>query len=481
MPRRLIRPVSSFRGQLIAFITLMLLITALVISWINQRLERRTTSQVDEYFRSIILSTDIGYRSLAEGKYLFTLVNTGQPGSLIVDDSSVIRHILVIDTSTRKIIDSTDRKDIGKYNQFGSLPIFQPGDVQLDTDESDQEQSRTVRFAIETDKGKRDILIVISMQKLRSAKTVADRDRLIAFALLGLLLILSIAVFSRRYTQPISELSDAAQKVTAGDLQAEVPVGGPEEINRLTRTFNEMLAGLRTTRELEDQLGRAERSAVIGRLASGIAHEIRNPLNFINLSIDHLREKFAPAPEPDRAEYTHILTTIKDELARLNQLVSDFLSYGRPAKLKLREIDSRALIDEVRSLVNAQSLQQNVQIRISQNGNGDARLMADPEQLKTCFSNIMINAVQAMPGGGSLDITINSSPETVEIDFADTGPGIEPHVLEQIFEPYYSTKETGIGLGLPLTRKIIEEHGGEIAVSSEPGRGTTFKVRMNRK
>lgn len=477
----LLKPLSSFRGQLIAFIAFMLLVTALVISFINQRLERRTTGQVDEYFRSIILATDIGYRSLSEGKYLYTMVNTGHAGGLAVDETSIIRHILVLDADTKKIIDSTDRDDIGQGYQFGSLPTFQPGDVKLDTDETGNEQSRTVRFSIETDKGKRDILAVISMQRLRGVKEAAERDRLIAFIVLGLLLILTIAVFSRRFTQPISELSQAAQKVTAGDLEFKVPVAGPEEVSRLSNTFNEMLAGLRTTRELEDQLQRAERSAVVGRLASGIAHEIRNPLNFINLSIDHLREKYAPQVEPDRREYTHILTTIKDEIARLNRLVSDFLSYGRPAKLKLREIDSRALIEEVRSLVNAKSTLQNVRINIDQNGDGDAHLMADPEQLKTCFSNLMINAVQAMPEGGSLDIALKSDPDTVEIDFSDTGPGIEADAIEQVFEPYYSTKETGIGLGLPLTRKIIEEHGGEISVSSEPGKGTTFTVILHRK
>ncbi|QQS45398.1 MAG: HAMP domain-containing protein [Acidobacteriota bacterium] len=480
MLARLLKNLSSFRIELIAFITLMLLITALVISFINQRLERRTTGQVDEYFRSIIQATDIGYRSLSEGKYLFTLVNTGQPGSLAVDDKSIIRHILVIDAETGKISDSTDQDDIGQSYQIGTLPIFQPGNVKLDTDEAGQQDSRTVKFSIETDKGKRDILAVISMQRLRGAKEVAERDRLLAFVVLGLLLILAIAVFSRRFTEPISELGEAAQKVAAGNLDFKVPVAGPEEISRLTTTFNEMLAGLRNTRQLEDQLQRAERSAVVGRLASGIAHEIRNPLNFINLSIDHLREKFAPQPEPDRREYTHILTTIKDEIARLNRLVSDFLSYGRPAKLKLREIDSRALIEEVRSLVSAKSALQNVRINIAQNGGSDARLMADPEQLKTCFSNLMINAVQAMPDGGSLDIDLKSSPDTVEIDFSDSGPGIEADAIEQVFEPYYSTKETGIGLGLPLTRKIIEEHGGEITVSSEPGRGTTFTVRLRR-
>src|SRR5215470_7011136 len=150
----------------------------------------------------------------------------------------------------------------------------------------------------------------------------------------------------------------------------------------LSQTFNEMLSGLRSKRNLEELLQRAERSAVVGRLASGIAHEIRNPLNFINLSIDHLRESFAPKDERPRAQYIHMLTTIKDELARLNRLVSDFLGYGRPAKLKIREVDARSLIEEVRDLVNTQAEQQNIKIGIRQNGNGNAKVFADPEQLK---------------------------------------------------------------------------------------------------
>jgi signal transduction histidine kinase len=239
-----------------------------------------------------------------------------------------------------------------------------------------------------------------------------------------------------------------------------------------------MLAGLRGKRDLEEQLQRAERSAVVGRLASGIAHEIRNPLNFINLSIDHLRAAFAPKDEPSRAQFTHILTTIKDELARLNRLVTDFLSYGRPAKLKIREIDARTLIEEVRDLVNTQAEQQGVHISIVQNGDRETKLYGDTEQIKTCFSNLMINAIQAMPNGGSLDVSLRPENSHLEIKFADTGSGIAPEAMEQIFEPYYSTKETGIGLGLPLTKKIIEEHGGQIDVVSEPERGTTFTVTL---
>jgi signal transduction histidine kinase len=257
-------------------------------------------------------------------------------------------------------------------------------------------------------------------------------------------------------------------------------------LGALTETFNEMLAGLRSKEELEEQLQRAERSAVVGRLASGIAHEIRNPLNFINLSIDHLREQFAPAAEASRAEYARILGTIKDEIGRLNRLVSNFLSYGRPARLKLLEVDARSLVEEVVGLVRAQAEQQGVRVVVTEvEGDEAARrsdhfLRADAELIKTCFSNLVINSLQAMPEGGELKVTLRPRGPAVEIEFADTGSGIAPEALGQIFEPYYSTKETGIGLGLPLTKKIIEDHGGEIAVTSEPGAGTTFTVTLPR-
>jgi signal transduction histidine kinase len=481
MLRALTNNLAGFRAQAIAFILALLVLTALVIFFINQRLERRTTSQVDEYFQSIILAMDIGYRSLAEGKYLRYLVNT--PGSLPVDSASVIKHILVVDAQSKEIIDSTEKEDIGKTHEFGDLPAFAPGNVKFDAEDVSPDENRSVKFSIETDKGKtRNILIVISMKRLKRVKQAAERDRTIAFSVLGLILIIAIAVFSKRFTGPVTGLSKAAQQVTAGELDFNVPVSGPKEVSTLAATFNEMLAGLRRSRDLEEQLQRAERSAVVGRLASGIAHEIRNPLNFMNLSIDHLQAACAHEDQRRRAEFSRILTTIKEEITRLNRLVSNFLSYGRPARLKLRELDARAVIEEVGELVKAKAVEQGVQIHISANGAGAAatHIEADAEQIKTCFSNLMINAVQAMPDGGSLNVTLQPSQTHLRIEFADTGVGIGTENLEQIFEPYYSTKETGIGLGLPLTKKIIEEHGGQITVASEPGQGTTFTLTLPR-
>lgn len=482
---------SSFRAQMVAFIAGMLIVTMLVLSLLNQRLEERTANVVDEYIHAIPLAIDLVYRSLFEGRYLYKMVNQPDQDSLAINSESSIRRILVV-TAEGIVFDSTEEKDIGQpYKAFtDEAPLISPGDLKGDVDEIGNNQGHALYFSITTSakdpatneevSTKRNIYIIVSMNRLQQVKAEGDRIRLIVFVVLGGVLITAIAVFSKRFTRPITELSQAARKVTKGELDFNVPVSGPVEVSALSKTFNEMLVGLRSKRDLEEQLQRAERSAVVGRLASGIAHEIRNPLNFINLSIDHLREAFAPKDESLRAPYTHILTTIKDELARLNRLVSDFLSYGRPAKLKLREIDARSLIEEVRDLVNTQAEQQGVRVGIGQNYNGSTKLRADAEQIKTCFSNLMINAIQAMPDGGSLNVSLRPNNSRLEIEFADTGVGIAPEALEQIFEPYYSTKDTGIGLGLPLTKKIVEEHGGQIEVESAPGKGTTFTVTLLR-
>jgi signal transduction histidine kinase len=466
---------------MVSFISMTLLVTAMALSFFNQQLERRTTLVVEEYIRDITLATDIVYRSFSSGKYLYDLVNLGSPESLTITDESVIRHLLVVDQEGL-VFDSSSQADLGQPYQavLEASRTWAPGDLRLTDGPANGEARRTLNFSIETERGIRRIFIVISMNRLGQVKETGDRVRLILFVLLGAGLITAIFLFTRRFTRPITGLGEAARRVTAGELDFEVPVDGPPEVSRLSATFNDMLAGLRRSRDLEEELQRAERSAVVGRLASGIAHEIRNPLNFINLSIDYLRDKYPPAAEPGRAEYTRILTTIKDELARLNRLVSDFLSYGRTARLKCREIDVRALIEEVRDLVSTRTTQQNVEIVI-ESTTPQVTLLADPEQLKTCFSNIMINAVQAMPGGGQLRVTLDLHPDQLQIDFTDTGHGMTAEMCEQVFEPYFSTRETGIGLGLALTRKIVEEHGGRISVESHPDRGTTFHIIIPRR
>lgn len=485
----LLKSFSSFRAQMVTFIALMLALTMAVIYFYNQQVEERTTRVVEEYIHEIPLATTLVLDSLLKGKSLYNLVKQQNQDGLVINPESIVRQIFIVDEEN-KIFDSTNKNDVDKpYKPTDEAQPISPGELKSNIGEISGKETNIIKLPMTTSaegedgvpkSAKRDIYIVLSMKRLEQVKEAAERTRFIVFAVLCLLLIAAIATFTKRITRPIRELGQVAEKVAEGNLEFSAPVSGPKEMRALSQTFNEMLSGLRSKRNLEELLQRAERSAVVGRLASGIAHEIRNPLNFINLSIDHLRASFAPKDEAPRAQYTHMLTTIKDELARLNRLVSDFLGYGRPAKLKIREVDARSLIEEVRDLVHTQAEQQGVTVNIEQNGHGDATLQGDAELIKTCFSNLMINAIQAMPSGGALNISLRPDNGFLEIKFADTGVGVMTEDLAQIFEPYYSTKETGIGLGLPLTKKIIEEHGGKINVESGPGRGTTFIVTLLR-
>lgn len=475
---------SSFRAQIVLFMAATLLANTFVLQYINQRLEQRITVQAERQFNELTQAVDLALNSFPSGKYIYELI---EAEGLQVTPESTIRHILITD-ERGKVIDSADRDEIGQPVQTSltALPPVSHDDAV--NGRTNQDHASRITFPVQTSEGERKIIVVVSLKRLAQTAREAARDRLLATLFIGLLLLVLIAVVSRSFTRPVTALAAAAQRIKANDLDCQVQTTQQNEVGALVRTFNEMIVGLRRNRELEEQLQRAERSAVVGRLASGIAHEIRNPLNFMNLSIDHLREKFvAPPASPNaadaaRAEAVNILGLIKDEIGRLNRLVSDFLSYGRPARLKLRDVDVRVLLEEVIGLVHAQADEQGVSInlRVAQTDHEDTHVIADAEQIKTCFSNLIINAVQAMPAGGALTVTLAPAEAHLTVAIADTGHGIAPDALEQIFEPYYSTKETGIGLGLPLTKKLIEDHGGEITVSSEAAKGTTFTVLLPR-
>ncbi len=471
---------SSFRAQMVFFVAAIVLLTIGALQLINSQLERRITLAAEEQFNEVNRAIDIALNSFPTGKYLS---NLAADENLAVNPQSTIQHIVIVDENNN-VFDSTDQSenDNKLSSEIANLPLLR----HHESKGYEGNHIGKIQFPITTDKGARTIIVVVSLEGLSQTVTQVARLRLLATGGLGLLLLLITALISRRVTRPITELAQAAKRVTSGDLEFQVDASQHSEIGTLSQTFNDMIAGLRRNRDLEDQLQRAERSAVVGRLASGIAHEIRNPLNFMNLSIDHLRTRFVSPPKSEqdteniRAEAVNILGLIKDEIARLNRLVSDFLSYGRPAKLKIKEINPRTLLEDVIGIVHAQAEQQGIRIYLQASTADEILLEADAEQLKTCLSNLVINAVQAMPEGGELNIAIAQKNENVEFTLQDTGCGIAADPVEQIFEPYYSTKDTGIGLGLPLTKKLIEDHGGEILVTSEVGKGTTFVVRLPR-
>jgi signal transduction histidine kinase len=300
--------------------------------------------------------------------------------------------------------------------------------------------------------------------------------RMVATALvfgLGLLLAVLLAWM---YTKPIHAVVDAARSVAAGDLTLNLTSDRKDEIGELTQSFNFMVQKLREERALEEKLREAEHLSGVAQLAKSIAHEIRNPLNFISLSIDHLKTKYPPGEGKDKERFDSLITSIKHEIQRLNKLVGDFLDYGRPLKLSIREVDAGELIREVLALISAKAEKDRVQIHY-QNG-PLPKLFIDPELIKTCIFNSVLNAFQAMPEGGDLTVSTNMSNGKASIAIQDTGVGVPKENLSRLFDPFFSTKNTGLGLGLAMTRRVVEEHGGKVDFQSLEGKGSTITISL---
>jgi signal transduction histidine kinase len=248
-------------------------------------------------------------------------------------------------------------------------------------------------------------------------------------------------------------------------------------MGQLAQNFNEMTAALEKNKLLEEQLRQAEKSAVVGRLGSAIAHEIRNPLNYINLTLDHLNTKFDPNDQRS-PEYHKLIGRVKTEVGRINQQISDFLNYSRPAKADLKPVEPRSVIEDSLRLIEAQAAENNIKVGVVEQENVP-KLMGDTEYLRSVFNNLFINALQAIGSdGGKLNVKISPDNGFVRFEVADTGSGISAENLPKIFEPYFSTKETGTGLGLAIVQKIVEIHHGTIDVESKEGEGSKFTVRL---
>jgi nitrogen fixation/metabolism regulation signal transduction histidine kinase len=291
---------------------------------------------------------------------------------------------------------------------------------------------------------------------------------------LGIVLIIFLA---RRYTYPIQRLVLKVKRVAEGDLSVTVPVESADEIGELAASFNEMVEQLRQRHSLEERLHEAEHLSRVGQLASGIAHEIRNPLNYISLAIDHLKGEIKATSAESQEEISRIADTIKEEVRKANYMVLNFMNYGRPLKLRRTEVEYRDIIDRALTVLGDKLKEQKVTVRLEIPPDLPP-LYCDQELFRNCLFNFITNAAQSMPEGGVITLGASLADGFFRLTFQDEGEGIAPEDLEKIFQPYFTTKEAGIGLGLAITERIIKEHGGQISVVSTAGSGTRFTVLM---
>ncbi len=293
--------------------------------------------------------------------------------------------------------------------------------------------------------------------------------------ILGVGLLLSI-ILARRYTKPIEEVVQAAKKVAYGNLDQEIRTNRKDEIGELANSFNEMVGKLREERVLEERLRRAEQLAGLGQFSMSIAHEIRNPLNFINLSIDHIQKKYGPGEGGGKIAYDSLIRNIKNEIQRVSGFAESFLEFSRPMEMNLQKIDMAALIEEVLELVKAKAEKDG--IAIVREGGPLPEMELDPGLMKTCLYNILQNAFHAMPGGGKIVLRARREDDRLNIEIKDTGEGVSAEKISKIFDPFFTTKQKGIGIGLSLTKRVVEEHRGSIQFRSVEGRGSTVAISL---
>lgn len=385
-----------------------------------------------------------------------------------------VQEISVISNSD-KIISSTNPENVGKWlTRRKKELIFK---AQLGTPVTGEGQTYNV------------IIPVVAGQKhygyIHMNISTEDFSRFMRKRLIQRILAASLvfgggiafAVFlARRYTEPIEVLVSAARSVAGGDLDQELSTDRKDEIGELTASFNYMVRKLREERELEERLRKAEHLAGIGQFSRSIAHEIRNPLNFISLSIDHMKEKYRPSGDGERQAFDSMIVNIKSEIQRVSRFAESFLEYGRPLELNRKETDIGGLVEDVLELVKAKAQKEN--ILIHREYELLPSLSVDPEFFKTCLYNIIQNSFQAMPKGGNLFVRTRRLDGRFVLSVEDTGAGLPEEMASKVFDPFFTTKAGGLGIGLALTKRVVEEHGGKIEFWSTEGKGSTVTLLL---
>jgi len=230
-------------------------------------------------------------------------------------------------------------------------------------------------------------------------------------------------------------------------------------------------------RRREAQLRRAESLAALTTLAAGVAHEIKNPLASIRIQLGIIRRILEKNCNKKTDSIFHNISLVEQEIDRLNAIVVDFLFAVRPMDITLIHDRAEEVVREVAELMSKEAENQNIRV-ITKFDADLPDVMIDRKYLKQALLNIVKNAIAAMPEGGTLTISVSVRNDELLIAVSDTGIGIPEELLAKIFEPYFTTKESGTGLGLTITFKIIKEHNGEITVESSPGIGSTFTIHL---
>jgi two-component system NtrC family sensor kinase len=530
--------IASLRFQAVAAISALIIITsAILVGFLIKSQKQNITAELEKRGASLVkmLANNSEYGVMIESDYFLTdlmktlsverdflFVAIQNPGGKIIAQVSMlgpefslktfldedVKNMMLSKTVLTKQKKVPDRDleliefvyPVFKYSVEGGISREELGVVMPSVSDPDiqAEAIGLARLGISLEKVKKDIARMVWMTIFLTS--------LVVFA--AIVVTITLVNF---IIKPVENLVDVTERIAAGDLSHDVPVKSNDELGRLATSFNKMTDSLRNYREevemynrtleqkiaertseleaAQKQLIQSEKMAAIGELAAGVAHELNNPMGGILGYSQYALEKLSSKKAADLADddiemQCRFLEDIEQQARRCKTIIKNLLKFSRTsAKTEFEYFNLNQALEETLTFVQHQLDMKNILLE----KNLDQSLPAyygNASQLQQVFTNIMLNAQQAMPEGGNLKIETRFSPPIgefqgcVEVEFTDTGMGIPPEILNKIFEPFYTTKDVGkgTGLGLSISYGIIKEHQGDILVKSKVGEGTTFTL-----
>jgi signal transduction histidine kinase len=467
----------TFQTKLLLVFVMLLTVVMTLLGFIHYQFEKIMLGKSVGNLRNMVDVVHYSTQSLSTEKPLSRKEVDRFLNEVIRKESALEASLVDFE---HQVVASTNPQKVGSISPLpsDSIGVWGPFEVE-DAREKEGMVRYDVRIPLVRHKQVEGIVeISVFLNDLRTYLRSFNWEQflIVIAAMAGAFILFSI--FLKHLHRPFLDLAQAAKRVANGDFAARLKEDGKGEEGEMASAFNHMAKRLLEQRLMEERLFALERRVILSELGANLAHEIRNPLNLLNLSIHHMGKTYRPEDPARDESFQKLIASCRNEIQHLNGIVTDFLSLGKPSKLSRKKFRLKDLVSEI-----AIRLRQQIGIkglRLDVDCPEAIEIEADPERLRLAILNLILNSVDIVPPGSAIAFTAESLVETGEIrcSVRDEGPGIDGGDLDQVFEPYFTKRAGGMGLGLTLVRRIVEEHGGEIKAMNREEGGAEFRFTV---